>query len=84
MLQAIKADDEKALAEELGDLLFAVVNLTRLLGVEAEGALSNTTDKFIKRFNYIEKQASHSGGKLKDLSLEQMDKWWEEAKKVKA
>lgn len=83
VIQAIKAGDKRATKEELGDLLFAVVNMARLLDVEAEEALSQTTGKFIERFNYIEEQALLSGDQLVDLSLEQMDKWWEEAKQQK-
>lgn len=80
VLQALEEAQASAVAEELGDLLFAVVNLARLLGVEAEGALTRTTNKFMKRFNYIEQQAIMAGQNLPDLTLEQMDKWWEEAK----
>lgn len=80
VIQALQAPNDAAVAEEIGDLLFAVVNLARLLEVEAEGALTQTTNKFIKRFNYIEQQATRSGQKLTELSLQQMDQWWEEAK----
>lgn len=83
VLLAIKGQNIDALTEEVGDLLFAVVNLSRLLGIEAEGALTVTTAKFIDRFKYIEKQAKSLSRELSDLTLEQMDLWWEEAKKVK-
>ncbi|CCO08627.1 nucleoside triphosphate pyrophosphohydrolase [Desulforamulus hydrothermalis] len=78
--QALAAGQERAVAEELGDLLFAVVNLARLLNINPEEALGKTTDKFIKRFQYIEQQARQRGLELERLTLEQMDQWWEEAK----
>ncbi|GAB6179118.1 nucleoside triphosphate pyrophosphohydrolase [Desulfotomaculum defluvii] len=83
VLQAKENSDTQAVAEELGDLLFAVVNLARLLKVDSENALSLATNKFIKRFHYIEQQALLSGRKLPELTLEQMDQWWEEAKTYK-
>lgn len=82
VVQAIESQQPAAVAEELGDLVFAVVNLARLLDVDAEGALSGTTHKFIQRFGYIEQQALLAGKKMTDLTLEQMDLWWEEAKKL--
>lgn len=80
VIQALEDQNQSAVAEEIGDLFFAVVNLARLLKVEAEGALTQTTNKFIKRFSYIEQQANLKGRKLTDYTLEQLDKWWEEAK----
>ncbi|WP_333871429.1 nucleoside triphosphate pyrophosphohydrolase [Desulforamulus putei] len=82
VLQALETGQARAVTEEVGDLLFAVVNLARLLHVDAEGALSSTTDKFIKRFQYIEQQARQRGQELSQLTLEQMDRWWEDAKKI--
>ncbi len=83
VLQALENRQAAAVAEEVGDLLFAVVNLARLLHVEAEWSLTCTTDKFIKRFQYIEQQALQNGQELSQLTLEQMDRWWEDAKKIK-
>ncbi|MEG6520650.1 nucleoside triphosphate pyrophosphohydrolase [Desulfotomaculum sp. 1211_IL3151] len=80
VLQAKKDCETQAVAEELGDLLFAVVNLARLLQVDSENALSLATNKFIDRFQFIEQQAAQAGKKLSELTLEQMDLWWEEAK----
>ena len=74
-----KADDIEA---EFGDMLFAVINAARLYGVDPENALERTNRKFIKRFNHIERQAKENGRKLKDMTLEEMDRYWEEAKKT--
>ncbi|RPF42491.1 tetrapyrrole methylase family protein/MazG family protein [Thermodesulfitimonas autotrophica] len=67
---------------EVGDLLFAVVNVARLLGIDAEDALRQSTAKFIRRMEYIEARARDKGLELKDLDLSQMDAWWEEAKRL--
>ena len=66
--------------EEIGDLLFAVANLARHVDVDAEDSLRGTNTKFEKRFAYIEKTLAERGIALKDSSLEQMDKLWNEAK----
>lgn len=81
VLQAIESQQQAALTEELGDLLFAVVNLARLLKIDAEDALTGTSHKFMIRFNYIEQQAAKAGKKLSELTLEEMDNWWEMAKR---
>ena len=65
---------------ELGDLLFAVVNLVRWSGFDAETALRLTNNKFQKRFQYIEKKVSDNGQSLSDLTLSEMDAFWDEAK----
>lgn len=67
--------------DEVGDLLFSCVNIARLLNVDEEIALNNTIDKFIHRFDYIEKEAKKKGIELVDMSLENMDKLWEKSKK---
>lgn len=67
--------------EEMGDLLFAAVNVARFLKVDPELALRDATKKFIRRFNYVEQAAARSDRELQDMSLEEMDKLWEEGKK---
>lgn len=67
--------------EELGDLLFSVLNLTRFLGIEGEKALNGTNAKFIRRFLHMEALARHDGRTLADMKLEEMDEYWERAKK---
>lgn len=79
---AIAARDPVRLQEETGDLLFAVVNLARLLKVDAELALAATVDKFSARFRYLEEQARKMGRELAGCTLQELDGWWEEAKKV--
>lgn len=67
-------------AEELGDLLFACVNVSRFLGVDAEAALTAATDKFIRRFALVEEKAAAQGRDMKELSLSQLDALWDSAK----
>lgn len=76
------SEDYAKIEEELGDLLFSIVNYSRFIGINPENALRVTNEKFIKRFSYIEKKLSESGIKITDSNLEQMDKLWEESKKV--
>lgn len=71
------------ITEETGDLLFAVVNVSRFLGVQPEFALTETIEKFIRRFKYIEDKCRISGKGLKDMTLEEMDRLWDEAKAEK-
>ena len=70
--------------EELGDLIFAVTNLARHLKADAESALENTTSKFSRRFRSVEADAKARGRNLKDMTLEEMDALWEEAKSAEA
>ena len=72
---------QRRLAEELGDLLFSCVNVARFLGVDPESALTYTVNKFVRRFSYIERKALAAGENLEAMSLAEMDKLWEEAKK---
>ena len=78
--EVINANGKQELEQELGDLLFAVVNLVRWKGFDAESALRLTNKKFLKRFKYIEKKISESGKLLTDISLSEMDALWEEVK----
>ncbi|SFC66992.1 nucleoside triphosphate pyrophosphohydrolase [Clostridium uliginosum] len=82
VVSAYNMDSKAKIKEEVGDLLFSCVNVARFLGIDEEIALNATTDKFIKRFSYIEDQATQKGLNLKDMSLEYMDKIWEESKKL--
>ena len=80
-LREVYKDGEKAIIEgEIGDLLFSAVNVSRLLGVQPELALRITTEKFIRRFKYIEETALQSGKKIDKMSLQEMDMLWNEAK----
>ena len=66
--------------EEFGDLLFAVINAARLYGVDPEAALGRTCEKFRRRFNYVEAETLRSGRKLSDMTLDDMDALWNQAK----
>ena len=72
-------DEEKA-TEEFGDLLFAMINAARLYKIRPDNALEKTNAKFIRRFNYIEQQAKEKGLSLKDMTLNEMEALWQEAK----
>lgn len=82
LLEACQGKQKDKVAEELGDLLFSVVNVARFLGINPEDALHSTSSKFINRFAYIEEAGIVQGKSLEEMSLEDMDKLWEEAKKV--
>ncbi len=69
------------MVNEFGDLLFALINAARLYKIKPDNALEQTNLKFIKRFNYIEARAKEQGKELKDMSLEEMEALWQEAKK---
>jgi len=75
-------NDQVALEEELGDLLFSVVNLSRHINVNAEDALRKGNKKFIKRFKSVEESAQNNGKQVADCSLEELEKYWQRAKKA--
>lgn len=79
--EAYKSNDKEKTSEELGDLLFAVVNVARFLKIQPELALTGTINKFIKRFEYIETESRKDGKNLTEMSLKEMDLLWEEAKR---
>ncbi|SHK52518.1 nucleoside triphosphate pyrophosphohydrolase [Thermocrinis minervae] len=79
--QAIReGKGQKDIEHEVGDILTAVVELARFLKVDAETALQKANDRFIRRFSYIEQKAKQMGKDLKDMTLEEMDRLWMEAK----
>ncbi len=78
--QALAAGDSDAIGEEIGDLLFSVVNLARKAGVQAEAALAAANDKFTRRFHAMEAGLRGGGLSLEDATLEQMDAAWEAVK----
>jgi XTP/dITP diphosphohydrolase len=75
--------DPNRMEHEMGDLLFALVNYARFIQVNPEDALERTNKKFIMRFQYLEEKAAANGKALKDMTLAEMDVFWEEAKKLK-
>ena len=79
--QALGQNDPAHITEELGDLLFAVVNVCRFAGVDAEEALTEASDKFQHRFSYVERTAAERSLDMKTAGIEALDALWEEAKK---
>lgn len=79
--EAIEQGDDEALEEELGDLLFSIVNLIRYKGLEPDRCLEKTNQKFQKRFQFVEKKVDESGHQFQDFDLEALDAFWDEAKK---
>ena len=77
----LKSKNQEAIESEFGDLLFSLINYARFLNVNPENALERTNKKFIKRFQYLEQQAKNQKQKLSEMSLNEMEVLWEEAKK---
>ena len=77
----LKKGDKQHSTEELGDFLFSVINAARLYHLNPDNALEHTNQKFIRRFNYVEQHSIREGRPLSQMSLEEMDKLWDEAKK---
>ena len=80
--QEVTAANKDKIEAEFGDVLFSMINYARFLNVNPENALERTNKKFIKRFQYIEGKAREVGKSLKEMTLAEMDIFWEEAKKV--
>lgn len=78
-VELAKGDKENS-TRELGDFIFSVINAARLYKLNPDNALEKTNQKFIRRFNYVEDNSLKQGKNLKDMSLEEMDKLWDEAK----
>lgn len=77
----VKNGDTESMEKEFGDLMFSLVNYARFIGVNPEDALERTNKKFLRRFKYIEEQTKNQGKNLKELTLQEMDAFWDEAKK---
>jgi MazG family protein len=80
MKDAIRSQDREMIADEIGDVLFAVVNLARQCKIDAESALQTATDKFVTRFNRVEDELRKQGKRLGDVDLAEMDAIWNEIK----
>lgn len=80
--EAVKNSDKENIREELGDLLFAVVNVSRFLKEDSEKALYDACDKFAKRFRKVEELASEKDINMKEAGIEVLDELWDEAKKI--
>ena len=79
----MKSGNRDGIEDEIGDLFFALINACRLYGIDPENALERTNKKFIKRFNHIEERANEQGKMVSDLTLDQMEGYWQEAKTLK-
>ena len=77
----IQQADQEKMEAEFGDFLFSIVNAARLYGINPENALEKTNRKFIRRFGYVEEKAKEEGKNIQEMTLEEMDKYWDEAKK---
>ena len=78
--EEVKSQDKNKLEAEFGDVLFSMINYARFLKINPEDALERTNKKFIKRFQYLESKSKETNKLLKDMSLKEMDVYWEEAK----
>ncbi|TXK72932.1 nucleoside triphosphate pyrophosphohydrolase [Mesonia sp. K4-1] len=78
----VNSQNQDLIEAEFGDVLFSMINYARFLKVNPENALERTNKKFIKRFQYIEKKAKENSKELKDMTLAEMDLFWEQAKKI--
>lgn len=77
----ITLGDKENIEKEFGDVLFSLINYARFLKINPEDALEKTNKKFIKRFQYLERKAEEQGKSLKNMTLEEMENFWQEAKK---
>lgn len=82
LMTEVKNLDAEKMEEEFGDLMFSMVNAARLYKINPENALEKCNQKFIRRFNYVESQTLAKGKDLKEMPLEEMDWYWNEAKKL--
>ena len=78
--QALEINDKENINEELGDLIFSIVNLSRKLKIDPESALRNTNNKFTKRISYIEKKLEKEDKKFNQTNISELEKIWNEAK----
>jgi XTP/dITP diphosphohydrolase len=76
------ANDKEKIENELGDVLFSVINYARFLGINPDDALEKTNKKFIKRFQYLETESKKDGKNISEMSLAEMDVYWEKAKNI--
>jgi XTP/dITP diphosphohydrolase len=80
--EVVKTEDKEQMESEFGDVLFSLINYARFLDINPEDALERTNKKFIKRFKYLESESKKNGKNIAEMSLDEMDVYWERAKKV--
>jgi len=78
--EIISGESQERMEEEFGDFMFSIINAARLYGIDPETALEKTNKKFTRRFNYLEEKTLNQGKDLTEMSLEEMDVYWDEAK----
>lgn len=79
----VEKDDQEKARDEFGDLLFSLVNYSRFVNIDPEEALERTNKKFIKRFQYLESESKKDGKTMGEMTLAEMDEYWEKAKTIK-
>jgi tetrapyrrole methylase family protein/MazG family protein len=80
--EEVQHADKEKMSDEFGDILFALVNIARFYKIDSEAALAKTNTKFLNRFQYIEEKVRASEKPFESFSLEELDEFWEEAKKT--
>ncbi len=78
--EVIKSNNDEKIKNEIGDLIFSVINLARFIGIDPEESLEKTNIKFINRFNEMEREIKKDGKNLKEMNLKEMDRYWEKSK----
>lgn len=78
----VEKNDVSAIEDEFGDVLFSMINYARFIGVDPEMALERTNKKFIKRFQYLEAESKKDGKEMGEMTLDEMDEYWNKAKKL--
>jgi XTP/dITP diphosphohydrolase len=81
--EAVNSGDQEHALSEFGDVLFSLINYARFKNINPDEALERTNKKFIHRFQFLEEAAKKNGRQLRDMTLEEMDVYWNEAKKTK-
>lgn len=79
---AVSSGDRRRAGEEMGDLLLSLVNLSRFLNVEAEEALAGAVERFLRRFAHVRERIRERGKNMSEATLEEMDRFWDEAKRM--
>jgi XTP/dITP diphosphohydrolase len=80
--EEVEKNDVSAIEDEFGDVLFSMINYARFIGVDPEMALERTNKKFIKRFQYLEAESKKDGKEMGEMTLNEMDEYWNKAKKL--
>ena len=80
--EAIDSKDQKSIEDEMGDVLFSCVNVSRFINVDSEEALTKSNEKFISRYVLVEKLAEEKGINMKETPIDELDKLWDEAKQI--